>query len=442
MSIAAALADCEGCGPDPAAPPGWLPAAIALTGLVVFVGLLLVATFLSRRDRTVPGAFVPMGAVALGLGASLGPLIVTVRATDLVDLVGLTPILIFVGLACFPRLFGIAGWFTIGATLPVVGWWGFFIVQDLGDPLVSYTDELLRWFAVPAWVLAVGIVLVGIGDRTGLTPRRTPAHEPDPNRGIAIATAYLAARRVGPLDLPNVVSLGLGYIIGLGLSTVLVVLGVAPLLATAIGIVVVVLVATEGFYHVEPRRLSAAMSAHNYLGSWEMARFRREVGGRVPSSIPATAEWLRRHPETDANRWYVAEALIVTGRIDEAETCIERLPTATDEDRFFRRALRVLADQVAGQPADVDGLETAVEEVGADGSDERRRAISSAAIARARQRLIDGRDDWTEPLLAAQPRIGPSALGVFRRDTWWPRCRILLLVNLPLVLLAAVGAAR
>lgn len=72
MPIVAALADCEGCGPDPAAPPGWLPAAIALTGLVVFAALLVSATVLSRREQWVPAAFVPIGAVALGLGASLG----------------------------------------------------------------------------------------------------------------------------------------------------------------------------------------------------------------------------------------------------------------------------------------------------------------------------------------------------------------------------------
>lgn len=126
----------------------------------------------------------------------------------------------------------------------------------------------------------------------------------------------------------------------------------------------------------------------------------------------------------------------MVGEIEEAYQVLGRMPSETDDQRFERQSLKVFLDTLAGADPDVDGLAAAAEELGEPGSDERLRAVAAAAIARSRLGLARGAKDWTAPLLEAQARIGPRALGILRSDTWLLRFRMFALIS---VMIIAIG---
>lgn len=254
-----------------------------------------------------------------------------------------------------------------------------------------------------------------------------------------MATAFLGARRAGSLDLPNVLALGLAGTASVAAGSLLVVIGVdAPWPALA-GIAVFVILGTELVYRLEPPRLRAAMATHAFVGSPELRRFRQEVGGPMPTSAASAAEWLRRNPETDANRWIRPELFAWTGATDKAYEVIDRMPDTTEPERFERRALQTLVDLVAGRPADVASLEAMAATVGGPDSDDRLRAVAIAALTRARERVVNG-EDWIGPLIDAQPHLGPSALGIYRSDTWLTRFRALAAVGVILAFITVLPA--
>jgi hypothetical protein len=419
-------------------PPGWIPIVTTISGATAVVILLLAASILVVRDHDVPDWFVSFAAFAFGISVNLSVMILA--GADAVTLIAtVVAIAVVPVVAVSYRRFGIAGWFLVGASLPAVLWWGFFIVQDLMTPSFTYAGDLLVWFASAAGMTALGLFSVAIGDRLPDQPPLRPPSEPDPSRVAAVATAYLGARRAGTLDVPNALSLGLAAAAWIGTTSILLVIGADVALATLVGMALFVALGTELFYRLEPRRLRVAMATHAFVGSPEMRRFRRELGGPIPYSAATAAEWLRRNPETDANRWARPELLAWTGAIDEADEVIGRMPESTQPERFERRSLQVLVDLVAGRPADIAGLEAFAEDVGDPGSDDRLRAVAIAALTRSRERLIHG-GDWIGPLIDAQPRIGPGALGIFRSDTWLSRVRGLAVVG-AIIGLAAVTQA-
>ena len=152
------------------------------------------------------------------------------------------------------------------------------------------------------------------------------------------------------------------------------------------------------------------------------------------SGTDRVAEIAERHPEADDNRWARPELLAAVGDLDEAYRVADRLPAATEAERFERDALLAHLDIVAGRSPDIDALAEQAERLATPGSDEHLRAVAGVALSRARQRLAHGRDDWMEPLLEAQARIGARALSVVRADTWRRRFAALLVAGAAVVL--------
>ena len=412
------------------------PAVIAAAGLGVMTLLTIATAYLRYRDRDIPGWMISATAFAYGVGASLtvvvGPDGRSLLSSIFVLAVTLAPAFV----AARVRRFDLAGHVLVGAGLVPVLWWGYQVLRDVTSIGLADEDGLLVSFAPPVIILVLGLVGLAVGDRVPPAPIRPPANKPDPERAVAIATTIMAELRFGPLDFPNVLSVGFGAGAGSVVSFMLGALGVPVAIGGVAGAAVFALVATELFYHVWPPRLARAQAAHAFVGSWEMKRFRESVGRPVPSSVSLAREWLASEPEADENRWARPEFLAWAGEIEEAYGVLGRMPHTSEEERFERRSIQVLLDTVAGVDPDIDGLTAAAEEVGQPGSDERLRAVAGAAMARSRLILARGEGDWKEPLLEAQARIGPRALGVMRSDTWLPRFRLFATVA---VLLIAIG---
>ena len=438
MPLIAAVRECEAC---PAGANGFLDprvaALIAAGGLAVMTLLIVAAAYLRYRDREIPGWLIPMTVFAYGVGASL-MFVLWPAATGPVEsalalALAFGPTL----LAARSRRFDLGGWILVGAGLIPVVWWGYYVLQDITRDGLAYEDGLVVWFGSSVGILLVGLAGIAIGDRVPKAPLRPPPGEPDPERALGIAKAMLDELRFGPLDLPNMLSIGLGAGAGTVLSLVLGGMGVPLLIGNLVSVAAFVLIATELYYHAWPPRLARAQAAHAFLGSWEVKRFRATTGRSVPSSIPLAREWLAHQPETDENRWARTEFLAVVGEIEQAYEALGRMTGDTDVQRFERQSLQVFLDTVAGADADVDGLAAAAEDVGKPGSDERLRAVAAAAIARSRLVLTRGEEDWTAPLLEAQARIGRRSLGIVRSDTWLLRFRMFSLVGVVVIVIGA-----
>jgi hypothetical protein len=304
--------------------------------------------------------------------------------------------------------------------LPPLLWWGFFVAQDLLTEPFDYEDPVGLWLLEALGVVVLGLIGVAVGDRRAV-PVTPPPDAPDPDRTISIFHAMRRELQFGPVDVPNAAAFSVGGVATVAAWIGAMALGIGDLAAAAIAVLVMAFVSTEVFYRAWPRRLERAMATHAFVGSWEVKRFRTTTGTRPPTSARAARGWLEQNPETDANRWARIELLGWTGQLEEAWAVLERLPEGTEAERFERLELAVFLDIVAGKEADVEGLASEAERIGAPGSDERLRAVASAALAETRRRLAHGDDAWKEPLLEAYERIGSRSLGITRADTWVQR---------------------
>lgn len=391
-----------------------MPALVAGIGLLGGLGLTALAAVLRIGDRSVPRWLVALLAVAFGLGASI--LVVNWSWTGDVSELVVIGVVGGVPAAFLARSgrFDLAGPYLVAFGGPSLVWWAV-------DVLAGARDAAAIDVAVPAAFVAAGLGALLLGNRPVTAPARVPPDEPDPSRAVSIATAVMLELRFGPADLPNVVAIGAGVLAGSLLATALTAMGVPGWLPSIIGTAVAAVIGTELFYHVWPRRLARAMAAHAFLGSWEAKRFVATTGSRVPTSPDAARRWLQQHPETEENRWVRPELHAWAGDLDAAYGVLGRIRPRSEAEAFERRSLQVYLDTIAGREADVAGLAAAAEEVGDAGSDERLRAVTAAAMAEARRRLAAGQEDWIEPLVRAQERIGPRALGIQRSDTWRSR---------------------
>ncbi len=438
MLLIAAVRECETC---PARAQDFLDprvaALVAAGGLGLMTLLLIAAAVLRYRDREIPSWLLPMSAFAYGVGASLMLVLWPAAGGPVESLLALAVSFGPALLAAKARRFDLAGWILVGAGLIPTMWWGYYVLQDITREGIAYEGELVVWFVTSVAAMLVGLAGIVIGDRVPRAPQRPPMGEADPQRALSIARALMDELRFGPVDLPNLLAIGLGAGAGTVLSLVLGALGVPLLLGGIVSVAAFALIATELYYHAWPPRLARAQAAHAFLGSWEMKRFRATTGEAVPTSLPLARDWLARQPETDENRWARVEFLAMVGEIEEAYRVLGRMAGDTEVERFERQSLQVFVDTVAGAEADVDGLAAAAEELGRPGSDEQLRAVAAVAIARSRLVLARGENDWTAPLLEAQARIGPRSLGIMRSDTWLLRFRMFALAG---VMIIGIGA--
>ena len=302
------------------------------------------------------------------------------------------------------------------------------MARDILDPAIGYDPVIAAWFVVPLLLLLAGTAGIAMGDRVPAPLPRTPVDQPDPSRAVALAGAIQDELQAGPVSMPNLVAFSAALLAGLAVRLAGDLLRIPwGWFGWVLAGLVFSLVATELFYRAWPERVARAEAAHAVQGSWELHRWRAMTSDRPPITAQMAREWLARNPETDENRWARPELLAWIGEFDEARAVIDRMPVEPDENRFHKLSLRAHVDLVEGRPADIDGLVDAAASVGDDASEARMRAISSAAITRARERYAAG-GDWMEPLVEAQARIGPGSMGILRRDTWLRRFRSCLVL--------------
>jgi len=309
------------------------------------------------------------------------------------------------------------GTMLITLALPGAAWWGFFLVEDVLDPIDLYDSILWLWWAPEVALIVIGAVLIARGDRTVAAKEpmlfaRAATHVRNP---AEIANAIGRAMTIGSIPIPLLVSLVavlLVFIFGLVPA---VRAGVPWPIGLLAGSVIFAVLTAELWSVALPRRLRKAWEGYAGVGSPEMKRWIAMTGTRVPTSPRAMRRWLQRNPDRPETRWARAELLILTGDLDAARVAIDGMPLNNARDRLEQQSLRVYLDWVAGGDPDLEALRAAAETVGEPGSAERLWACGAAAIAEARDIAANGRD-WMAPLIALREEAGPIAGRMLRAD--------------------------
>ena len=253
--------------------------------------------------------------------------------------------------------------------------------------------------------------------------RRSPLAPPEPRRPAAALPTTPAARarlvvRAFGRDLSRAVLVG--GVVGIA-GSVLIALALPvtippvirwPLIVlnfTAIGMLVAVL--SLG------RSSGPAYAAFSWLGRREVDQFEKRTGGPVPTTPAALHAWLDAHPFGSGEPLSRIEILAAVGELATARRELGTLPDpATAGDRFEVETMTTWLDWLETGTWDLDRLRRAGAPV--TGDDGRRWVEVVIALAESRVRLAANREDWTEPLAAARPRLGAEAGRITLRDTW------------------------
>jgi hypothetical protein len=135
-------------------------------------------------------------------------------------------------------------------------------------------------------------------------------------------------------------------------------------------------------------------------------------GGRVMTTRPAFRRYVRMVPERPDDRWFRAEVLAVTGKLDEAREMAQRMPQDSPYERVERAACLAYIDWLAGGSGDPTALQAAVDALLPADVDERLRAEVVVAIHEVRVRAGAAEPDPAAPLRAVRGRLGSRADGV------------------------------
>jgi hypothetical protein len=299
--------------------------------------------------------------------------------------------------------------------LPGAAWWGFYLVQDLVDPLVSYDAVLWLWWLPEVALIVAGAFLIARGDSEAPAPQlfvNAPTHVRDP---AVIGSSILRATAIGPIPIQTLIGFGTALVItGFGMPLA-VRAGLPWPVGLVVGTVVFAVIGVELSYLAIPRRVRSAWQGFAVIGNPETKRWLDLVGTPVPNTLPKIRRWLERTPERPEIRWARAEGLLLVGDLAESRAVVERMPTNTPSDRFEQKALRNYVDWIEGGDPDLDGLRDEAETVGEPGSAERMAARGQALLAVARDRAASG-GDWMAPLIALRDEAGPGAAGLLRED--------------------------
>jgi len=386
-----------------------LGAAIALLGAA---GVFAYAGVLRYRGRAIPRATVRLAAGLLGMGRGFGFLF-------LPELTSVAPFLVVPVVTTYGlvrRGHGVAaGILLIGLGLTGAVWWGFYLLQDAIDPVISYEPILWLWWAPEVVLIVAGALLLARGDRSvPATPlfEKAAAHTRDP---ASIGSAILRATMIGPIPIQVLVGVGAAMlVISFGLPPA-VQAGLPWPIGLVAGSVVFAVIGVELGYVAIPRRVRRAWEGYAVVGNPETKRWISSTGTRVPASLPTLRRWLEQNPERPETRWARAQVLLITGDLTESRAVVERMPITTDWDRFEQHTLRVYLDWVEGADPDLEALRAHAETVGAPGSAERLAARGKATIAVARD-MAAARGDWMAPLIALRDEAGPVADRLLRGD--------------------------
>ncbi len=201
---------------------------------------------------------------------------------------------------------------------------------------------------------------------------------------------------------------------------------VAPIAGMAGTLVAVALV---------PAHVRRAYEAFSWLGRAEVDRFEARTGGPVPTRPDEFEDWLAAHPPTPAMLLPRVEILAFLGRYDAARRELADIEQAPDT-AFERASLTQYIDWIETGTPGTAALRAATAPI-TPGTDARRVADTTVALAEARV-LVEGDDPgWTVPLETARRDLGVAPLRVVLRDTWVKAGVTFTLV----ALIAAFGAS-
>lgn len=418
--------------PDPVVFMAWLTVA-SLLALVVICAVAVVRRY---RQLPVPVWLVRLGALLAGLSVSV-TFIVAIAEPFVLASSLIMPAILAVALFRYRR-FAAAGILLVGLFLPGAAWWGRFLIADALDPVVNYDRSLWLWWLPEMVGLLVAIGLIVIGDVRAPVPMipkpRELARDP-----LILANGISGAIRLGPFDLPNVVSVGLAAALVIFGLPLMLARGVPwpvalPVAAAAFG-----LVSTCLFYPAIPRRVRAAWEGFASVGHPEMERWRQVTGTQVPDTLPRMRRWLREHAERADALWAHAELHAVTGDLVAARNAAQRMLVRDARDRHEQASLLAYIDWIEGHDPDVTALAAAAEAVGLPDSPERQLARGRVAVMRARAAAAVG-GDWMAPLVAHREAVGPIARRWFLGDILSRRLRVTIIIGLALAGLVLLGS--
>jgi cadmium resistance protein CadD (predicted permease) len=377
----------------------------------VFLVAVAAAVVRRRRGGSIGPRFGRLLAVLGGL--SLGVLFL-VNA----GIVAALPLVLAVGLIALSswrlgrRTY--AGWLIVGAALPWTALWGIYVWAMLTG--LNPFEPSVTWLGFVGGLVPVGVglAIAGSGDRAAPPPGHDSARWQPGARTIGTLTAAIrGSNSIGPFGIQELAAIVAIVVSQLVVSFALAIAGVPGVVTAVVLAVVGAVAATEAYIRAMPPFNRKAFEAFSWLGDEEIARVREVTGEGVPLSRRAAEAWLTRHPATAETARMRPEVLLMAGRVDDARTAAEALPTGTPWERATRAATIELVAWLAGAGGELDELEAAARELPAKSDDGLRAAVLLAA-ARTRLRMSDGRSeagDAALPLVEVRARLGHRADG-------------------------------
>jgi hypothetical protein len=201
------------------------------------------------------------------------------------------------------------------------------------------------------------------------------------------------------------------------------------LLAPPIGAVVGTIVGLAVARLLIPTGLLRAYEAFSWLGRSETDRFMAQTGSLVPVKRADIERWLAENPPTPPMQLGRVELLAYVGRLDEARAELDGLEATRWEVAFERASLAQYIGWLTDGHPRIEEFRAAIVDLPLD-EHYRLAADVTIAIAEARNRYLRADADWSRPLQAVRPSLGPAASSVVRRDTWRPMAILYLLVAL------------
>jgi hypothetical protein len=387
-------------------------AGLALLGAIGFGAY---GGFLRYRGRPVPAGVLRLAAGLLGAGHGVAFIWFIEEPVTLAPLVAILALGAYWLVRSGRRV--AAGLLLAALGLPGALWWGFFLAQDLLDPLDLYEPVLWLWWVPEVALLIIGALVARGGDRSTPAPeliKRAPAHVRDP---IALANAFQRELAVGPIQIQALVAFGVAsplLVVGLPLAMQA---GLPWPLALVGGTVLYAVVAVELWQLAMPRRVRSAWEGFTLVANPETKRWLETTRAPIPRTPRAMQHWLQRTPDRPETRWVRAQLLVAVGELAEARAAAQAMPVNSDWDRFEQRSLLEYIEWVAGGETDLHALRQQAETVGEPGSMERLTARGEVALAVARDLVVSG-GDWMAPLKALRDEAGSAVAGrLFREES-------------------------
>jgi hypothetical protein len=416
---------------------------VLLTSLVGSALLFIVAgvamLVLRFRGQPIPTWLIRLAVAVLALQSGSGGIFFIRTPVMLVSIVAQTAVIAWFLWRGGRRT--TTGVLLIGTGLLGALWWGYYLLEDLIDPLSLYETVLWLWWAPSVLLVIAGAAMLPLGDRKVEKPifPVAPSLKRDP---MPIATAIARESSIGPLPLPTLVADGAALIAAAVVITLLWEQMPWPVtwLASAAAYTVI---GVELFYYAIGRRLRGAWEGMAIIGSPEMKRWHQMTGTQVPTTPDKMRAWLRDVPDQPEIRWARADLQATLGELDAARESANGMLVETDADRFEQRTTLAWIDWLGGADEDLDALAAEAETVGDPSSEERADARARVALARARHLAVDG-GDWKRPLQELSDSRGKVGSALLQQDLRRARYRVEPIVALFLtgvvILLSKLGS--